>query len=641
MATTLITTVLLGVLSGTVFAQTPPSSWPKNYTGIPKGAYSTKWQNYFEVTEPLPNVTEKIPRSFAGNILTNRPDHRNTSLFFWGFEKTNGSLTAVNATDEPWLIWLNGGPGASSFLGFFLENGPLEIQDDYTIKKNPYAWSNQADVFWVDQPAADEDQVGEDFVGFLTNLVAVFPNLATRPFYLTGESYAGRYIPYISKALFSMANPPVNLKKLVIGDGAIGSFAGYEEVPVVHVLETWPQIIGFDTTVLEYFKEQTHLCGYDLNLTYPQTAPFPSLVDPPTTVLDPNSPYYTPPTTSNSTSSSNGTASVLASRAAKAKMLKRAMEQPATLRSRAVGERAEQWKRDLAGRANGTLDTWYGCFLFEQMTDYAINFTFPFNTRTRKAIHAPTSKDWAEETDFPWNSSYTPSTRPGSDEFGDPSVESTAFFSELAANASAHGASIILYSGNDDSLVAPRSNEVVIQNTTFGGIQGFTRKPATPWYNDNGTLAGIVHQERNLTYALFLGAGHEVPEYQPANAYVFLREFILGTNSTGLLLPDATTPIGGEQTALAGDIVPGGSVIFYGQGSTASSTIAPSASFAAWASYLATATLLPNGTANVTSTPLPSQSFTPSTRSFTPTATVTATKTSSKASHTTASSASR
>lgn len=58
---------------------------------------------------------------------------------------------------------------------------------------------------------------------------------------------------------------------------------------------------------------------------------------------------------------------------------------------------------------------------------------------------------------------------------------------------------------------------MVIQNTTFGGIQGFTRKPATPWYNDEGSLAGVVHQERNLTYVLFLGAGHEVPEYQPAN----------------------------------------------------------------------------------------------------------------------------
>lgn len=40
----------------------------------------------------------------------------------------------------------------------------------------------------------DEDQVGEDFVSFLRNLVKVFPSLATRPFYLTGQSYAGRFI---------------------------------------------------------------------------------------------------------------------------------------------------------------------------------------------------------------------------------------------------------------------------------------------------------------------------------------------------------------------------------------------------------------------------------------------------------------
>ena len=54
-----------------------------------------------------------------------------------------------------------------------------------------------------------------------------------------------------------------------------------------------------------------------------------------------------------------------------------------------------------------------------------------------------------------------------------------------------------------------------VQNTTFGGIQGFTRKPATPWYDDDGEFAGIVHQERNWTYALVYGAGHQIPMWQP------------------------------------------------------------------------------------------------------------------------------
>ena len=64
---------------------------------------------------------------------------------------------------------------------------------------------------------------------------------------------------------------------------------------------------------------------------------------------------------------------------------------------------------------------------------------------------------------------------------------------------------------------------VTIQNTTFGGIQGFSKKPSTPWYDDSGNFAGIVHQERNWTYILVQGAGHEVPEYQPGFVSFFLR----------------------------------------------------------------------------------------------------------------------
>lgn len=55
----------------------------------------------------------------------------------------------------------------------------------------------------------------------------------------------------------------------------------------------------------------------------------------------------------------------------------------------------------------------------------------------------------------------------------------------------------------------------MLQNTTFGGIQGFTRQPSTPWWDDNGDWAGIIHQERNWTYALFYGTGHEVPAGRP------------------------------------------------------------------------------------------------------------------------------
>ena len=41
-------------------------------------------------------------------------------------------------------------------------------------------------------------------------------------------------------------------------------------------------------------------------------------------------------------------------------------------------EARQQWKRDLSGRANGTIDPFYGCFLLDELIDYAVNFTFPW-----------------------------------------------------------------------------------------------------------------------------------------------------------------------------------------------------------------------------------------------------------------------
>ena len=157
-------------------------------------------------------------------------------------------------------------------------------------------------------------------------------------------------------------------------------------------------------------------------------------------------------------------------------------------------------------------------------------------------------------------------------------------------NASARGIPFVFYSGNDDSQVQHHGIEVVIQNFTFGGTQGFSRKPSTPWFDDDGAFAGIVHQERNLTYVLFQGAGHLVPQWRPAQALVFLREFVLGDNPNGTVLDDGTV-VGGENATLAKDYLPGGNEIFYGSAKTEGTSTIPSATIAAWDQFIATATL--------------------------------------------------
>lgn len=37
------------------------------------------------------------------------------------------------------------------------------------------------------------------------------------------------------------------------------------------------------------------------------------------------------------------------------------------------------WKRDLTGRSNRTIDPWYGCYIWDEMVDYAVNFTYPWS----------------------------------------------------------------------------------------------------------------------------------------------------------------------------------------------------------------------------------------------------------------------
>ena len=60
-----------------------------------------------------------------------------------------------NPATDPVLIWLNGGPGCSSLLGAFLENGPFVYDDgtgDY-LKPNQYTWNTRANVLYIESPA--------------------------------------------------------------------------------------------------------------------------------------------------------------------------------------------------------------------------------------------------------------------------------------------------------------------------------------------------------------------------------------------------------------------------------------------------------------------------------------------------------
>jgi carboxypeptidase D len=66
----------------------------------------------------LPHVDFDVGETYAGLIPIDQSEPTK-KLFFWFVPSKN-----VNASDEI-TIWLNGGPGASSLMGLFEENGPV------------------------------------------------------------------------------------------------------------------------------------------------------------------------------------------------------------------------------------------------------------------------------------------------------------------------------------------------------------------------------------------------------------------------------------------------------------------------------------------------------------------------------------
>ncbi|KAL3667316.1 hypothetical protein V7S43_007545 [Phytophthora oleae] len=66
------------------------------------------------------------------------PNKKDGHYFYWFFE------AKYNASTAPLVIWLTGGPGGSSLLALFNENGPCRIQPDLTTKVHPYSKTSQS-----------------------------------------------------------------------------------------------------------------------------------------------------------------------------------------------------------------------------------------------------------------------------------------------------------------------------------------------------------------------------------------------------------------------------------------------------------------------------------------------------------------
>ena len=214
---------------------------------------------------PLLDVNDFPTNHWAGLLPVN--SQKDGYLFYWLFAPDKDALKAAkkrgivnqDESNVPLLIWLNGGPACSSMDGLWIENGPFRLNPASgsfgnwnNIKVDPNSWNKApAYTLYIDQPVGtglafttsgnypnNDQRVNEDFYYFLTEFMKLHashlgvtpqshnnhevPTLQ-RPFFFSGESHAGHYIPSMMNYIRKKNSKPKLLSK---NDGVFMPLSG-------------------------------------------------------------------------------------------------------------------------------------------------------------------------------------------------------------------------------------------------------------------------------------------------------------------------------------------------------------------------------------------------------------------------------
>uniref|UniRef100_A0ACD5ZXS1 Uncharacterized protein n=1 Tax=Avena sativa TaxID=4498 RepID=A0ACD5ZXS1_AVESA len=215
----------------------------------------------FVSTEAAPTLVTSLP-GFAG-VLPFRletgyvtVDEENGAELVYYFMESEG-----DPRRDPVVLWLTGGDRCSVLSALFLEIGPLKfIIDPYgedgtvpRLRYHPYSWTKVASILFVDSPVEagfsfSRNPKGYD-VGdvssslqlkkFLAKWFTEHPDYLANPFYIGGDSKAGKLVPFvaqkISEDIEAGLSPVINLKGYLVGNPATGESIDEESrVPFLH-----------------------------------------------------------------------------------------------------------------------------------------------------------------------------------------------------------------------------------------------------------------------------------------------------------------------------------------------------------------------------------------------------------------------
>jgi len=153
------------------------------------------------------------------------------NMFYWFIESANNPKT------DPIVLWLNGGPGCSSLSGLLEEHGPFFPDKNLNLTLNPYSWNKVANMLYLESPAGvgysywpgvhawTDNETAAINYEFISLWFKQFSQFSTNAFYITGESYAGHYVPTLAYEIYSRSSgsqasvaPQSNFKGYMVGN---------------------------------------------------------------------------------------------------------------------------------------------------------------------------------------------------------------------------------------------------------------------------------------------------------------------------------------------------------------------------------------------------------------------------------------
>uniref|UniRef100_A0A914LVR4 Carboxypeptidase n=1 Tax=Meloidogyne incognita TaxID=6306 RepID=A0A914LVR4_MELIC len=199
-----------------------------------KNNFAQSQNNPDEIIDKLPLLDFKLNfKHYSGYLQISKTK-------FLHYMLTNSKN---NPEKDPVIFWYNGGPGCSSLLGLFTELGPYLLNKDGSkLIENPHSWNNNASVVFIESPAGvgfsyatDGNVATNDNIAADDNYLAIkqffkkYPKFLKNDIFITGESYAGIYLPMLTSLIVKgMSKFKINLKGLAIGNPYLNKKIDYE-----------------------------------------------------------------------------------------------------------------------------------------------------------------------------------------------------------------------------------------------------------------------------------------------------------------------------------------------------------------------------------------------------------------------------